>query len=75
LPNIGILDLGPRRKNMLGYYLAGLIEGDLSIIVPKTHIEIKNAHYWSIVAFKTLCPEYTIYIIRTSFSILLKITL
>lgn len=25
------------RKTMLGYYLAGLIEGDGSIIVPKTH--------------------------------------
>ena len=26
-----------KRESMLGYYLAGLIEGDGSIIVPRTH--------------------------------------
>jgi len=30
-------DMNDFKKNMLGYYLAGLIEGDGSIIVPKTH--------------------------------------
>ncbi len=29
-------EMGDKRKTLLGYYLAGLIEGDGSIIVPKT---------------------------------------
>ena len=32
-----------KRKNMLGYNLASLIEGDGSIIVPKTHRNEKGA--------------------------------
>ena len=45
-----------KRKNMLGYYLAGLIEGDGSIIVPKTHRNEKG---------KLLYPFYWFSIIDT----------
>lgn len=37
------------RKNMLGYYLAGLIEGDGSIIVPKTHRNEKGKLLYPII--------------------------
>lgn len=45
-----------KRKNMLGYYLADLIEGDGSIIVPKTHRNEKG---------KLLYPFYWFSIIDT----------